>query len=140
MKLSKKIKEEFLSRFKGYDFDREEVEKLLEPYFDFDPEKAYRAALARKAQQLIAYFRDIRNVRDCFSYDESGQSRFNWPEATTDVQVLEKMEKKLQKQMYGLERSIAKVQARIWILKNQLTIFDAIHDEVERNYSVIKEQ
>jgi hypothetical protein len=33
------------------------------------------------------------------------------------------MEKKLLKQMQGLEKSIAEVQARIWIIKNQFTIY-----------------
>jgi hypothetical protein len=126
MKFTEEIKQEFMDNFKGYDFERGEVEEMLAPYFNFDPERAYREALAREAQRLITCFRDKRNVRDCFSYDANGQSRFNWPEATTDIQVLEKMEKKLQKQMRGLEKSTAKVQARIWILKKQLTIFDAI--------------
>lgn len=124
MKITKDLKLLFLGKFRGRDFTREEVEKFLEPYFDFDPEKAYKEALAKAAQKLIASFKDSDNIRDCFSYEWEGENRFGWPLFTNEVNKLEMMEKRNQKQKQGIEKSLAKIQARIWILKHQITIFD----------------
>jgi len=140
LKWSEEIRQAFIEQFAGTDFTREEVEEFIKPYFDLDPEKAYRQALAREAQRLIASYRDSRNVRDCFGFELDGQLKFGWPLYTSDLIKLEKMEERLIKQKMGLEKSIAKVQSRIWLLKHQVTIFDVINnrksEDTQQPYSI----
>lgn len=126
MKITKELRQAFLSTFRGRDFSRVDVEEFLEPYFSavYDPDKAYRDALAREAQRLIASIKDEDQIRECFSFEWEGESLFGWPLHTNEIKKLEMMEQKNIKQKQGLEKSLAKIQARIWILKHQMTIFD----------------
>lgn len=130
MKLSEQLRSQFIQQFEHTIFTREDVEKFIEPHFQFDAAKAYREALAREAQKLIASYQDSRGVRDCFSFDMHGQMRFAFPHAAKDLEVLEKMEEQLTRKKAGLEKSIAKVQSRIWVMKNQLTLFGLVSNQV----------
>lgn len=131
MKTTLELRSDFLSQFNGKKVTREEIEQFLEPYFDFDPEVAYKQTLARTAREFIASFRDDRQVRECFGFELDGQLAFAFIERLykpSDLPVLEKIKERLTKQIKGIMKSKEKVEARIWIIENQLTIYNYMSD------------
>ena len=133
MKWDKEFREEVKDYFQGTMFEREDVEDFIRPHFNVDPDLAIKRMLAKEAQKFISSWHDHDGVRDCFSYDLNGKSLFGWPLRTRNLEVLKMMKDKLDKQQRGIEKSLAKVQARIWILEHQITLDDVIKRQQSEN-------
>lgn len=125
MKITNSLRQQFLTQFTGKKVKREEIENFLEPYIEFDIEVLCRQALAREAQKFIASFKDDRQVRECWSSEVDGQTAFSFIGRIyerEDLPILYGIQKKLCKQMEGIKRGKEKVEARIWMIKNQLVL------------------
>lgn len=135
MKTPSGLRQAFLTRFGNKKPTREEIENFLEPYFDYDPEVAYKQALARATRTFVASFKDDRQVRECFGFEtEGGQAAFAFVGDLVkpdDLPTLHAIAKRLDKQIEGCKRSKEKIEARIFMVKHQLTIHDFM-DQGER--------
>lgn len=138
MRISLKMREEFLAQFNGEQIKRKDVEVFLSPYLDFNAEDAHKDALAKAAREFLSSFRDDKQVRECLAFEIEGQRAFAFIDSLElhkHLPVLKAMKGRLEKQIAGCIKSKTKVEARMWIIENQITIDDMI----QQNQSKLKE-
>ncbi|WHH59703.1 hypothetical protein [Petroclostridium sp. X23] len=110
--LEKQARNEILKQMAGLnEITTDAVVDLIEPYFQFDVTNAREQALRRKANSLMAQFKDECGQRTCFSYKDNGQSKYVNIDETTDSEILNRLDDQLYKKldtMLIIRKKIAK--------------------------------
>lgn len=124
--LDKKAKEAIMGQMAELkEITRDEVEALIEPHYLFDPRVAKRREICRKANQLMAQFRDEHGIRTCYNYkDSKGQSVYVNVDETKNLSALNRVKKQLRTKSIGLNKSKRKVARRQLELTGQLGLFE----------------
>jgi hypothetical protein len=102
----------------------EAVMDVVRPHYMFDPRAAREREIRRKANRLMAKFRDDQGVRTCFSYtDNTGQSKYVNIEKTKDIEAVIAVNEQINNKFYGLSNAKRKVNARLLELAGQMKLF-----------------
>jgi len=97
--------------------------ELLNPHYNFDPRKAREREVRKKANSMMARYRDAKGIRTCFNYkSDEGESRYINVDKSSDIEALEGVERQLDKKYWGLNESKKKVRKRRLELSGQMTI------------------
>lgn len=126
--LMKKAKEVILQQMEECpELDVDTVINLVRPHYLFDAGKAREQAIRRKANQLMAQFRDENGIRKCFIYEDAeGTSKYVNIEITSNKEALDSVETYLQGKYNGLNASIQKIKKRRKEVDGQISIFDEV--------------
>jgi hypothetical protein len=124
--LTKQAKEAIFAQMEDRgEITAEEVKDLIRPYYIFDPHRAREREIGKKANQLMAQFRDERGIRTCYNYkDVDGQSVYVNVDETKDLNALKNVKKQLNSKYDGLNKAKQKVTRRQRELVNQLSLFN----------------
>jgi hypothetical protein len=97
----------------------------------FDVEKERKNFRTLQGRRFISSIKDRNGVREWFSYrdDETDQRLFAKTATVSDLAVLKGQKDQLEKKRSGLDKSIKKVNDRIFQLTTQQTIYDFIPSE-----------
>jgi len=97
----------------------------------FDEEKVRRNFRVLQGRRFISTIKDKNGVREWFSYrdEETDQRLFAKTCGITDLGILQGQREQLEKKRKGLEKSIKKVDDRIYQLNTQQTIYDFIPND-----------
>ena len=104
---------------------KESVKNLIRPHFSPDILSLKEQALGRAANNLMAYYKDEKGIRLCFSCkNENGDSKYVNIDTTLDLKSIVKIEDQLKIKHKGLNKSRKKVRKRKLVLSGQISIFD----------------
>jgi len=102
----------------------ESVMDIVRPHFMFDPRVAREREIRRKANRLMARFRDDKGVRTCFSYkDVTGQSKYVNVDKTNDIEAVKAVSEQINDKYFGLSKAKKKLNARLLELAGQTSLF-----------------
>lgn len=103
----------------------ETVMELVRPHYIFNSLVAREREIRRKANRIMAQFRDGQGTRTCFSYtDNSGQSKYVNIDKTFDIGALNGVSRQINNKLYGLTKASKKVNARLLELAGQTKLFE----------------
>lgn len=109
----------------GGEMSTEEVMDLVRPYYIFDPHLAKEREIRRKANQIMAQFRDENGIRKCFNYkDVNGGSVYVNVDETKSATALKCVKAQLNSKYNGLNKSKQKITRRQLELIGQMDLFD----------------
>lgn len=130
MKLGQDIRREFKNQFIDTSFTMDDVKKFLEPFFEWDEEKAKEKAKTQFARKFIQSFKDGEGVREALAYNISDnpngpeQIAYSFFDECNEVEIIKKQKMKIEGHIQGLFRTKQKLSHRQWVLEHQMTIFD----------------
>jgi hypothetical protein len=105
------------------ELDIDIVIEIIRPHFFYDAATAREQALRRKANQIMAQFKDEKGIRKCFVYqDKMGTGKYLNIEKTEDLDALDMVKGYLEKKYIGLNASIKKINSRRKEVAGQISI------------------
>jgi hypothetical protein len=123
--LDKRAKEVILAQMEELgEVTKEAVVELIRPHYIFDACVAREREIGKKANSLMAQFRDEHGARICYNYNDDGQSKYINVDTTKNLRALNGVEKQLNNKFYGLNQAKKKVEHRQLELSGQMELFD----------------
>ena len=108
----------------------EAVMDVIRPHYVFDPHVAKEREIRRKANRLMARFRDDKGIRTCFSYkDVTGQSKYVNVDKTNDIEAVKAVNEQINDKYFGLGKAKKKLNARLLELAGQTKLFEEGEDQ-----------
>ena len=131
--LMKKAKETIMLQMEeASELDIETVVEIIRPHFMYDAAAAREQALRRKANQLMAQFKDEKGIRKCFVYqDKTGTGKYLNVDKTEDLDALDIVKGHLEKKYIGLNASIKKINKRRKEIAGQISIEEYMSSQSE---------
>ena len=119
---TKELRDKFLEEH-GNAFTPDDVQRFIADNLPIDTKPAIDAYTKRIAQSFIASFKDRQGVRRIFSASNGDDKQYAIIDRTRNVKLLEAQKTQLQNKRNGYDKSINKVDKRIFEVKYQVTIF-----------------
>ncbi len=109
------------------DYVVELLEQLDEkPSYD----KLRKSYFKAKANRIIASFKDENNIRDCFAVRENQKTTYINISTTEEIPLVKNVEKKLNNQVIGTNKSLKKTIRRRAVLEGQIAIKEVEKQQV----------
>lgn len=106
--------------------------KKLSP--ELDIEKLKEREYKKMANRLISSFKDEKGIRDVFVItNDMDMSEYINVTRSKEVDDLNKVRDRLENNVAGNQRSLEKVEDRLYLLKNQISINEVVRDNVKSN-------
>jgi len=146
MRWPEELKEEFRNRYQnGELFTPNDIITMIKPYVEFDPEAAEQAFYTDKVGSFAASFKskdkDGVIIRDIFSFMLDGQKGWASIGDTDNVDILKAQKAQLVSRLFGLHRSIEKINKKIASLgveqPQQMKLFDEEMMKIMETYTEI---
>lgn len=130
-KLDKRAKEVIMNQIEELGvISTEDVMNLVRPHFNFDAYSARERDIKRKANSLIAQFKDDKGVRTCYNFlDLEGNSKYVNIDSTNDIKALESVNHQISMKYYGLRNAKRKLSQRIAELSNESLGQESLFEE-----------
>lgn len=125
-RLNRKIKETIFKMISDSGkLEQDFVVELLEQ-LDEKPsyEKLKKSHFKAKANRLIASFKDENHIRDCFAVRENQKTTYVNIVKTEEIPLVKEVEKKLNNQVIGTNKSLRKTIRRRAVLEGQINFSD----------------
>lgn len=125
--MNKKVKEAILDIMADTpNISKGEVVELIKKYDDaIDVNRLIEKELSTRATRLMATFKDERGIRDIFTItNNEDSSEYVNITRSRELEDLAKVQKRLEGNIKGNSVSLEKVKSRIFLIKNQLSVFD----------------
>lgn len=127
MKFDQKLRDEFKEKYGSYTFEKGVVGVFLESYLtdELDPEKLKEKEKGRIVHLFIQGFKDAEGIREAVAFnsaldvDEPEQLSYAFITENTPERILERQRYRIFRQITGLNRTLAKIDAQLKAQKNQ---------------------
>ena len=113
--------------------DQKYVVELLEQLDDKPSyEKLKKSYFKAKANRIIASFKDDNHIRDCFAVREGERTTYVNISTTEEIPLVKNVEKKLNNQVIGTNKSLKKTIRRRAVLEGQVGIEEMSKEQIAK--------